>query len=190
MPNWCQNSIMIPLTHKKAFMRKFTTKRRMVYFLGKGQFLSEPIEHCLSFHRILRMPTLPEVMQRKWLEQNCGTTHNAHDAHFAIHDDCEHAGMFEITFDTAWSPAGEKLIEQIAKRLHCDVEHVYLEEGQDSYGIREFKFETGEHSDEPELFFMQTAEDNEDTYQTIVTRFFGYSEYADELMERYMENTQ
>ena len=185
MPNWCQNSIMIPQTHKKAFMRKFTHKKRLVHFLGPNRFLAEPIEHHVDFNRIMRMPLLPQVLRRKWLEKNWGTTYNAHASNFAIHNDCEHSGMFEIIFDTAWVPAGEKLVEEIARRLHCNVEHVFLEACQDSYGIREFIFEDGDDHDEPELFFMQEAEDNEDTFETIVTRFHGYSDYAEELMERY-----
>lgn len=188
MPNWCRNSIMIPQTHKKAFMRKFTRKQRVRNYLSQdgSKWELHPASAYMSYDRIMPMPKrLPDAQVGRWIDDNWGGRLSAYDVDFAIHNDCEHSGMFEIIFDTAWVPAGEKLVEEIARRLHCNVEHVFLEECQDSYGIREFIFEDGDNHDEPELFFMQEAEDNEDTFETIVTRFHGYSDYADELMERY-----
>lgn len=174
MPNWCQNSITIPKIYKKAFLRKFTKR----YFSSEGITAIR-----VDFNRILRMPTdLPEVFQHKWLTESWGSVYNANKTVLFVHEDSDE---LEITFDTAWSPASQKLVEQIAKRLHCNVEHVWLECCQESYGIRKFIFDDGENHDEPELFFIQEAEDNEDTFETIVTRFHGYSEYAEELMERY-----
>lgn len=173
MANWCNNSIMIPKEFKMLFMRKFTK-----YVRTYGERV-----RTLDFNKILRMPVLPEAWQRKWLEENWSTTHNAFDVEFIDHHDGGYAGKFEIVFVSKWSPVSEKLVEQIAKRLHCNVEHVFMDESYENYGIREFIFDDGEDHDEPELFFMQEAEDNEDNYETIVTRFFGCSDLANELIQ-------
>lgn len=193
MPNWCQNSIIIPLAHKKAFMRKFTRKKRLVHFLGPHHFLAEPIECHVDFNRILRMPVMPEVMRRKWLEKNWGTTYNAQESDFTSHKEdycCELSGMFEVRFSTAWGPAGEKLLRHIANRLQCNIKHIFLEEAEGNFGAHSYLWmKPLEGGDKYLSVIKAEEEDRAGTYCEAVEAFYGESEYAEDLLDQYQEAT-
>lgn len=182
MPNWCQNSIIIPQTHKKAFLRKFTKQVR--------HHSDEPVTVHVDFNRILRMPLLPEVMQRKWLEKNWGTTYNAHESDLLVHRNGDLEGMFEIRFNTAWGPVEEKLVGQIANRLQCNLKHIFFDDESESFGAHSYLWmQPLEGGDKYLEVIKAEEEDRTDTYCEAVEVFYGASEYAEELIERYKEAT-
>ncbi|MFU9046309.1 hypothetical protein ACNAUY_07940 [Acinetobacter tibetensis] len=197
MPNWCQNSIMIPLAHKKAFMRKFTKGHREREYSSQPassifawpSYRLQNVKRWMSPNRILRAPTdLPEVERNRWRDDFWGCRPNSRTFEFFDHIGDEYDGMFEITFDSAWGEIGEDLIYEIAKRLGCDVTYLWFEGGQEIYGMMEVIHDEDENG-RPTIF-TQEADDSLDTYETIVTRFFGASEYAEELIiEKYKEVT-
>lgn len=190
MPNWCQNSIVIPTHAVKNFKRKFCSQT-----LNKS---TGRVRHYLDFNRIIRQPVgifkgdIGYAERKKyplnwydWNTDNWGTKWNACQTEFHLIEN----GLFtQITFDTAWNPPVDEMFYRMTKRLRiATLEHSWLEEGCYLWGTNEY-----EGCDVPEDdpfavngVYKNEMDETEEQYRYVVERFYGASEYADELVARF-----
>lgn len=168
-----QNSLLIPISVYKAFIRKFTKRKR------DGRYFA--IERAVRFNALCKACTY-DFKAFVALVDSCLFLESS----VFIHDDLEYKGFFEVTFKTQNSEANSTIIQRMAERLGCNIEHVYLNDSGDSYGIRTFAFEEDNDSDDQSIsLFVREANDCFETFETAVLRFYGLSEYGAELLETY-----
>lgn len=184
MPNWCQNSILIPLEKKKDFIRKFTRQVKPQSAWGLKS-------HWLDFNRLTPMPVAEKANWYSWRCDNWGTKWNAGHTQFHKHKDgygqatklfAATDPVLEITFDTAWNPASEQILTLMAKRLQCDVEHAGLEEAM---GINFIcTYEHAHDGCEPYIERDEfTGDYDQDEYRKILERFYGDADMVEESMQ-------
>jgi hypothetical protein len=175
MSNWCQNSIIIPTSAVKPFVKKFCISKKNRRFKLKVR-----TEHHLDFNRVLPMP---KNAHQTWAYDNWNTSGNSVRTEFHQWKD----GFTQITFDTAWSQASNGLLSEIAKRLNVDVEHSWLELGCDLWGTVKYQ-PSADDANNPfvhngtQSFEMEKTEDQ---YGYVAELFYGDSCYTDELVQKH-----
>lgn len=188
MPNYCENSLMIPIAVKKDFMRKFTRGQRARNWLNREgtKWSLDPVSPYLSLDRVLRIPTdMHQALIGRWMQDNWGCSGKGHGGDFFVHDGDEYDGKFEIQFQTAWAPLGERMCMEIANRLGCDVDHFYHDTTTDKTAIHRYNFEEDEQG--VVQLFKRVEANDEDNIRTVLECFYGDSDYANEELERLLE---
>ena len=140
MPNWCSN--VLTVTGKPADLLEFKlyAEGHGIFWSGEDEIATdedrEKYFSCMDFSQFVR-PTateldLPysqhdlEIDGYHWQCQNWGTKWNACSADISQDIGKHEDGIFELiyTFDTAWSPISQKLLDAMTGAFRC-LEFVY-----------------------------------------------------------------